>query len=197
MQEYKMAAVFGSPRRNGNTDMLLESFLRGLADSGLPVSVERIIISQFDISPCRECRYCSTDGECIVNDDMQKIYPKMIEADLIALASPVFFTTVSGYMKSFIDRFQRFWALKYELKKKILPGGSKKGLFFSCAGSDRPDIFDCPKKVVRSLFDVLYTDYYKDFCYNNIDFKDDIKKDPDICKTVYEFGKDAGFFKNI
>jgi len=69
-------------------------------------------LSNLKISPCRECRHCSIDGKCIVNDEMQQIYPKMMECDLLIIASPVFFTSVSGHLKAFIDRFQRFWALK-------------------------------------------------------------------------------------
>jgi len=192
--KYKIAAVFGSPRRHGNTDVLLESFLEGLSDSGLDVIVAKIIVPQLNFSPCRECRHCSTDGQCIVNDDIQQIYPKITEANLVAVASPVFFTTVSGYLKSFIDRFQRFWALKYELKKKVITVENKKGLFFSCAGSEKPDIFDCSKKVIRAFFDVIYTTYHADFCYNGIDLKDDIRKDKSICEDIYRFGKDAKFF---
>lgn len=218
---YRIAAVFGSPRREGNTDILLNSFLDGASDSeyfktGHPgdmykdnicqqggghaectnLVIDKIIISHIRFSPCRGCGHCSLDGECIVNDEMQQVYPKLMEADLIAVASPVFFTAVSGYLKAFIDRFQRFWALKYELKKKIITTENKKGLYFSCAGSGRPDIFDCSKKTIRAFFDVLHTSYCRDFCYNGIDFKGDINKDKGILEYVYSYGVKADFLNN-
>jgi hypothetical protein len=160
---------------------------------GLILNVEKIILSNLKISPCRECRHCSIDGECIVNDDMQQIYPKMMECDLLIIASPVFFTSVSGHLKTFVDRFQRFWALKYELGKNIISKIDRKGILLSCAGSKPPDIFDCTKKITRALFDVLYIKYYADFLYNNIDFKGDILKDPDNLKRVYEFSVNGMF----
>jgi len=158
--------------------------------------VEKIIVSGLKISPCRECRHCSKDGECIVNDDMQEIYPVVADCNLILVASPVFFTTVSGYLKAFIDRFQRFWALKYELKRKMLSVEGKKGILFSCAGSGNENIFDCTRKVVRSFFDVLFTDYYADFCYNSIDFKGDIIKHPEILDNIFNYGRKGGFIFN-
>jgi NAD(P)H-dependent FMN reductase len=200
MREYKVVAVYGSPRRGGNTDMLLNRFIEGLkgssmfsSGSGSILNIEKIFIPNLKISPCRECRHCSTDGECIVKDEMQQIYPKMIDCDLLVISSPVFFTSVSGHLKVFIDRFQRFWALKYELGKNIISKTSRKGILLSCAGSKQPDIFDCTKKMARALFDVLNMKYYADFLYNSIDFKGDILKNPDDLKKVYEFARNTFF----
>ncbi len=198
-KEYKVIALYGSPRRGGNTDELLDSFLEGLKDcdvfstDSLKLNIEKIIVSSLKISPCRECRHCSIDGECVVNDEMQQVYPKMMECDLVVMASPVFFTSVSGYLKAFIDRFQRFWALKYELGKNNISKTGRKGVLLSCAGSKPADIFDCTKKITRALFDVLYIKYYTDFLYRGIDFKGDILKDPDNLKKVYEFARTGMF----
>ncbi len=192
---YNVIAVYGSPRRDGNTDTVLNTFLEGLLinnyffNNKVNLKIDKFILSNLKFSPCRECRHCSIDGECIINDDIQAIYPKMVSANLILIASPIFFTNVSGYLKAFIDRFQRFWALKYELKKQISIVNNKKGVFLSCAGSSNPSIFDCAKKVIRSLFDVLYTDYLKDFCFNNIDQIGDVKNNKLLLKDVFEFAK--------
>ncbi|MBM3712456.1 MAG: flavodoxin family protein [Actinobacteria bacterium] len=203
-KDYKVVAVYGSPRRGGNTDVLLDRFLEGLSqyesfkqNSSLKLELDRIIVSELNISPCRECRSCSSTGECIVRDDMQALYPKIIDCDLLAIASPVFFTTVSGYLKVFIDRFQRFWALKYELGRNIITKDNRKGILFCCAGSKPGSIFDCPKKVMRSLFDVLYIKYYADFLYNDIDFKGDILKNSEAINDVYEFGKSGIFIREV
>jgi hypothetical protein len=243
MREYKAVAVYGSPRRGGNTDELLDRFIEGLRDCerfstgknlnsfpespillsdgtdilskrinpvtvkpemvgqetpwtktcGLKLNIEKIILSSLRVSPCRECRHCSIDGECIVNDEMQQIYTKMMECDLLIIASPVFFTSVPGQLKIFIDRFQRFWASKYELGKNIISKTDRKGILISCAGSKPPDIFDCTKKIARALFDVLFIKYYADFLYNSIDFKGDILKNPDDLKRVYEFARNTAF----
>jgi NAD(P)H-dependent FMN reductase len=194
-REYKVVAIYGSPRRGGNTDELLNRFIDGIKDSamfspgGQILNVEKIIVSNLKISSCRECRHCSIDGECIIDDEMQQIYPKMIDCELLLIASPVFFTSVPGHLKAFIDRFQRFWALKYELGKNIIGKTGRKGILLSCAGSKPPDIFDCTKKMARALFDVLFIKYYADFLYNSIDFKGDILKNPDNLKRIHEFAR--------
>ncbi len=202
---YRVAAIYGSPRRGGNTDVLMQKFLEGLRQcryfksefnvEPLNLQINEIYVSELNISSCRECRSCSKNGECIIDDKMQGIYPLLVNCNLLLIASPVFFTTVSGYLKAFIDRFQRFWALKYELQKKLITAENKNGMLFSCAGSKPENIFDCTKKVIRSLFDVLYVKYYADFCYNNIDFKKDILKQPEITEHVFDFGKKGDFVK--
>ena len=184
--------VYGSPRRNGNTDELMNKFEEGLLLNKNIVqsflSIDKVIVRSLKFSPCTECRHCSIDGECAVKDEMQEVYNKLISCDFLAVSSPIFFTTVSGYLKSFIDRCQRFWALKYELKKRIVQK-ERKGIFISTAGSGSDTIFECSRKVIRALFDVLYVKYDKDFVYNNIDFKGDIYKIPEALEEVYKYGK--------
>jgi len=195
-KSFKIAAIYGSPRKKGNTGLLLDSFLEGTvsaaAGSKKDLEIKKIITASLNISSCRGCGNCSKTGECIIDDDMQQVYKDLIEADFLAVASPVFFTTVSGYLKALIDRCQRFWSLKYEHKKRII-GKDRKGIFISTAGSNSVNIFDCPKKVIRSFFDVLYVDYLYDFVFNNVDRKGDILKNKEYLETLYKFGKEKLF----
>lgn len=183
--------VYGSPRRNGNTDELMNKFEEGLLHNKNMVqsflSIDKVIVKSLKFSPCIECRHCSINGECALKDEMQEVYNKLINCDFLAVSSPVFFTTVSGYLKSFIDRCQRFWALKYELKKRVVQK-ERKGIFISTAGSGSDTIFDCSRKVIRALFDVLDVKYDKDFVYKNIDFKGDIFKFPEALEEVFKYG---------
>lgn len=184
--------IYGSPRRGGNTDKLMRKFKEGLIKNKNMdqnnIEIEEVIIRNLKFSSCIECRHCSIDGECFIKDEMQNIYPKLINCDFMAVASPVFFTTVSGFLKAFIDRCQRFWALKYELKVDII-NKERKGIFISTAGSSIETIFDCPQKVIRSFFDVLYVKYDNDFLYNDIDFKNDILKHPDTLNEIFNFAQ--------
>jgi multimeric flavodoxin WrbA len=192
---YMTAAIYGSPRRGGNSALLLDSFLEGMRhgcnSTGKALDIKKIIASELNISPCRECRNCSRTGECVIGDDMLDIYRILIDADFIAVASPVFFTTVSGYLKAIIDRCQRFWSLKYEQNKNIIKK-KRRGIFICVAGSGREDIFDCPRKVIRSFFDVLFIDYEADFLYGETDSKGEILKNDTAIKDVYNFGKKIG-----
>lgn len=189
--KYVIAAIYGSPRRDGNTSVLMDRFLDGAYQKAVQIraniNIEKIYPAGLDISSCRECGNCSKTGECIIDDDMQDIYRTLIDADYIAIASPVFFTSISGYLKALIDRCQRFWVLKYEHHKNI--ERIRKGIFISTAGSGSETIFDCPRKVISSFFDVLFVEYETDFLFKNIDSRGDIFKNKDALDSVYGFGK--------
>lgn len=191
--KFTIAAIYGSPDKSGNTALLLDKFLEGAAaasnPSGVDIEIKKIMPAGLNISSCRGCGSCSRTGECVINDDMQQVYQDLIRADFIAVASPVYFTTVSGYLKALIDRCQRFWSLKYEHKTKIVTK-KRKGIFISTAGSGSKSIFSCPQKVIRSFFDVLYVDYLCDFVFNSMDKPGDILKDKKALETLYRFGKE-------
>ena len=188
----KILNIYGSPRKNGNTDELLKSFEKGAQESYLSkdnnLVIENIFIRKMKFSPCIECRLCSIDGECAINDEMQIAYKKLIDADFVAVSSPIFFVSVSAILKSFIDRCQRFWSLKYELKEKIITK-KRGGIFISAAGASNAAIFDCAIKIIKELFNVLYIRYEKNFLYNEIDYKGDILKNPMALKEVFDYGK--------
>jgi len=190
--KYILAALYGSPRLNGNTAVLMDSFLEGFLykaeKAEKDINIEKIVVSQLEISPCRECDNCSKTGECIIEDDMQEIFKILIKADFIAVASPVFFTTVSGYLKALIDRCQRFWVLKYKRRENII-NKNRKGIFISASGSGTGTIFDCSKKVIRAFFDVLFVDYEADFLYGTTDRRGDMLKNLKALGEVYDFGK--------
>lgn len=185
--------IYGSPRENGNTDELMKNFENGIWENNYflrnkELIVESLFVRKLHFSPCMECRHCSVKGECLIKDDMQDAYQKLIDADFIAVCSPVFFVSVSALLKSFIDRCQRFWSLKYELGKKVITK-ERKGIFISTAGAENNAIFDCSIKIIKEFFNVLYVKYEKGFLYNKIDYKGDILKRPETLKEVFEYGK--------
>ncbi len=103
----KVLGIYGSPRKGGNSDMLLDEALKGAADAGAAVSSLRCC--DLDISGCMECAGCDATGECVVDDDMQQVYPLLGEADVIILASPIFFYSLPAQAKALIDRCQAMW----------------------------------------------------------------------------------------
>lgn len=99
----KVLILSASPRRNGNCSLLCQEFLRGAKDSGN--QVEYIFLRDKKIGYCTACRYCkSHDGKCVQDDDMNEINLKMLAADVLVLASPIYYFTVNGQMKTLIDR---------------------------------------------------------------------------------------------
>ncbi len=98
----KVCIVNSSPRYGGNCDVLCQQFSNGARDAGHEVEV--INLREKDIHPCIGCYGCRNTHVCVRKDDMQEILPKLIEADVIVFASPVYFYSISGQMKCMIDR---------------------------------------------------------------------------------------------
>lgn len=110
----KVLILSGSPRKNGNSDLLCDEFSRGVTDGGN--SVEKIRVSEKHIEYCKACYYCSdNNGQCVIKDDMAEVLQKMIDADVIVLASPVYFYSIDAQLKALIDRTVARWL---EVKNK-------------------------------------------------------------------------------
>jgi len=185
----KVLGIFGSPRRGGNTDILLEEALKGAEMEG--AEVERLHLTDFNIIPCRECLQCSNDGKCIILDDMQKIYPKLLEADVIILASPVFFYGVTAWAKALIDRCQALWSRKYILKDESLgkEGKRRKGFLISVGGTKGQRVFEGAILTAKYFFDVLNSEYVGELVFREVDAKGDILKRPEALQQAFEAGR--------
>jgi multimeric flavodoxin WrbA len=94
--------ISASPRKNGNSDTLCDRFAQGAKESGN--SVEKVFLATKNIGYCRGCGVCNSTHKCVQKDDMAEILDKMVNADVIVLATPVYFYTMDGQMKTFIDR---------------------------------------------------------------------------------------------
>jgi multimeric flavodoxin WrbA len=181
----KLLGLFGSPRRGGNTDLLLEEMLRGAEEAG--AHIERVRISVLEFSPCIECHGCDDTGECVLDDDMEKIYPQLLEADCIVLASPIFFYGVTAWTKSLIDRVQSLWVRKYRLKS--LPGRGRRGFFISVGATKGPRLFDGATITVKYFFDAIGADFAGQLLFKGIENKGDIRNHPTALHEAFEAGK--------
>lgn len=94
--------ISASPRKHGNSDLLCDQFEKGAKESGH--AVERVFLAEKAIGYCRGCGVCNSTHKCVQKDDMAEILDKMVEADVIVLATPVYFYSMDGQMKTFIDR---------------------------------------------------------------------------------------------
>jgi len=104
----KVLILSGSPRKGGNSDALCDQFAKGAIDSGN--QVEKIRVSEKKIGFCHGCYYCQDHGgECVQKDDMAQVLQKMIDADVIVLASPVYFYSIDAQLKTLIDRTVARW----------------------------------------------------------------------------------------
>lgn len=102
----KVLALLGSPRKNGNTSLLLDEYLKGIMESNKTAEITRIFLNEKTIHGCNACDACHnvTIGQCVIKDDMQELYPLFRQADMIIYATPVYWWSVSAQLKAFMDR---------------------------------------------------------------------------------------------
>lgn len=156
----KVLVLSGNTRMHGNTMMLTKRFMDGVIACG--GEVELIDSTKLNVKPCTGCLYCEAKGECIIKDDMNEVYKKIIESDIIVLSSPVYFASVSAQLKAVIDRCQMLFSRNFKLKSAIVKkrlgyiiftaGGQNKNMilsmellakffFLSCSGVLKKSIF--------------------------------------------------------
>jgi multimeric flavodoxin WrbA len=184
----KILGICGSPRRGGNTVLLLKEALKGAVAAG--AEVEEIFLRDKTISPCLEIYGCKKDGQCVIQDDFQEVAGKMIQADGLILASPIFFYTVSAHTKLLIDRCQSLWVKRYLLRRPISPHRSRrKGAFISVGATRGKRLFEGVLLTVRYFFDVLDVDLWDSLLVRGVDEKEEILKHPDQMQMAYDLGK--------
>ena len=183
----KVLGIAGSPRRDGNTDLLLAEVMKGAASKG--AEVKTIVLSELKISPCEHCDTCLVAGNCKIQDDMQMVYRELEEADRIVLASPIQFMGVTAQMKAMIDRCQALWARKYVLKIPPLGKKPRKGMFISVGGRKIPNLFEPALATVKTLFRVLDVEYAGELLFPGIDEKGAIAKHPDALRQAFLAGQ--------
>lgn len=104
----KVLILSGSPRKGGNSDLLCDEFMRGALEAGH--QVEKIRVASKKIAPCSGCYYCRNHGgECARKDDMAEILQKMIDTDVLVLATPVYFYSIDAQLKTLVDRSLARW----------------------------------------------------------------------------------------
>jgi multimeric flavodoxin WrbA len=183
----KVLGISASPRREGNSDLLLRQALSGAQQAG--AVAEYLRLCDYKIGGCRECYNCTATGNCATQDDYQPILDKMLEADRLIFATPVFFMTVSAQAKLLIDRGQCLWGRHTVLHKPLFePNRDRRGLLLAVGGSRSRKQFECVRQPVQSCFKYLEVDYLGSLCINQVDEKGAILKRPDALDQAFRLG---------
>lgn len=186
----KIVAIYGSPRRKGNTTTLLKKSVAGARDMG--AQVEEIVLRDLKISPCLEIYGCKNTGECRLKDDFQNARDQILASSGLILASPVFFYTVSAHTKMLMDRFQSLWVKKYWIEKthEDQQRELRKGLFISVGATKGKKLFDGMLLSIKYFFDVIDMELWKALLYRGLDDEGDVLKFPEYLNEAYEAGKE-------
>ncbi len=185
-----MLGIYGSPRKGGNTDLMLDAFLEGAAEAG--AEVRKVYVRDLKISGCIECGYCDKAGVCIQKDDMADVYPLFEQAQHVVVASPIFFYGVTGQLKLLVDRSQAPF-MKREMAKKAnqpLPNeAGRKGFLLSAAATKGKRLFECAVLCIKYFFDAIGVEYAGDLCLRGLDKKGDILNEASSLEECRQAGR--------
>ncbi len=185
-----LIAVYASPRRGGNTATLLKAAVAGARAAG--ASVEEFTLRDMKISPCLEIYACKTSGECAIKDDFQRLRDRILAADGLMLASPIFFYTVSAHAKMFMDRCQSLWVKKYWLDPS--PPGRKRfarrGLFISAGATKGKKLFDGVLLTIRYFFDVFDMELTRTLLCRELDSMGAAQAHPEYIAAAEQAGRE-------
>lgn len=153
----KILAFAGSPRRHGNSEILLDWVLASMSEDQ-DIRIEKVVLTEADINPCRGCNACETLNKCVQRDGMDVYHDKIIEADCIILSSPIYCMGLAAQVKALVDRAQVFRSRKYVLRLPVVPPerkGKRLGVFLSTAGQNWNYVFDAAIPSVKCFYHVI------------------------------------------
>jgi arsenite transporter/arsenate reductase (thioredoxin) len=173
----------GSPRKKGNSDILLTRFMDALAGQGATTRI--IELSRRHIEPCRELIVCEKKGFCPIKDDMgQEIYALLRKADIVVAATPVFFYGVSAQLKSLIDRCQTLWARRYKLKLDDPGSKIRRGFVLAVGATSGKQLFDGIHLTAKYFFDGISASYTGSLTYRRIEGRGQIENQSGLSEDI-------------
>jgi multimeric flavodoxin WrbA len=182
----KVLGIYGSPRKGGNSDQLLDKALEGAKAAGAEIS--RVYARDLKMSGCIECGGCDETGKCVVQDDMQSVYPLLEEADIIFLSTPIFFYGVTAQVKALIDRAQAMWS-----KKMLLGGepGNRKGYLIAVGATRGKNLFEGAQLTAKYFFDALNMAYHGGIFFRRLEKKTAAQDNPESLQEAFNLGRKA------
>ena len=189
----KILAIYGSPRRRGNTSLLLQQAVEGARQAG--ADVEEIVLRDLKMAPCLELYGCKKDGRCVIRDDFQAVYDQLLACQALMLASPIFFYAVSAHTKILMDRCQSLWVKKYWIDKVPFGQGEikRRGLFISAGATSGKQLFDGALLSIRYFFDVLDAELWRTLLYRRLDLEGEVLQHPEYLGEALLAGRELAF----
>ena len=187
----RVLGIYGSPRKGGNTDLILDKILEGSRAAG--AETDAIYVRRLKIDGCLECGSCDETGECVIQDDMQSVYPLLQAADIIFLASPNFFYNVTAQVKLLIDRSQAMWSkrLLEKTPEQRRTYDSGKGYLICIGATKGKNLFVGVELTVKYFFDALDMTYEGGLLIDRVEAKGEILEHHDAVDRAFELGKAA------
>ncbi|MEO5358494.1 MAG: flavodoxin family protein [Nitrospirae bacterium YQR-1] len=181
----KVTVFLGSPRVEGNTEILVKEALRAVKEAGHTVTLFRP--SEMTISPCTNCGGCDLTGECVIEDDMSEVYSAIYEGERFILASPIFFFGLTAQVKALIDRAQALWCEKYLLNRPIKAGpAGRKALLIMVGGMKKEIGFTGGGATAKAFFRTISVPDHETIYFDGVDKKGAIREHSTALNAVHE-----------
>jgi multimeric flavodoxin WrbA len=179
----KVLILKGSPRERGNSAVLADRVAAGACEAGC--EVECVSLQSMDIRACDGCDLCKETGVyCVIEDDMQGLFPKLLEADALVLASPVYWFTYSAQLKLCIDRWYGLWSVQHDAFR-----GKQVGIVLAYGDTDLYTSGGINAiHTFESMFRFLEAPI-AGMVYGTASDPGDVQKNPELMKAAYELGK--------
>jgi multimeric flavodoxin WrbA len=187
----KVLGIYGSPRPGGNSDLLLDKVLEGAGSAG--AEIQRIYVREMKISGCQECGGCDKTGECVIPDEMHKVYPKLLDSEILFLSSPIFFYGLPSQAKALVDRSQAMWSKRVlekspEQRKRYDHG---RGYLIAVGATKGKNLFDGVQLTAKYFFDALDKSYEGGLFFRAVEGKGSIREHPTAFEESYALGVKA------
>lgn len=183
-----MLVVQGSPRAGGNSQLLAEALAEGAQSAG--ALVEQLYLRELAFQGCTACGGCDNTGQCVLNDDMQQVYPQLQAQDIIVLAVPMFFYGPPAIAKAFIDRAQALWNKRALARPRASwsqhEGGT--GYLLGVGATKGEKLFMPTELICRYFYDALDMDYGGGLFFRNLEHKAQVREKPDMLKMARDWG---------
>jgi Multimeric flavodoxin WrbA len=178
----KVIGFVGSPRKKGNTQLLVEKVLTGSAAVGAETKIYNL--NDLNIKSCQACNFCKTHDHCIQKDDMTQLYEELIKADAVVIGSPIYMGYVSAQTKLFLDRLYAFFNPGAVSR---LPRGKKGALVFAQGGGYDIEVLNDLAKRINGLFGIEFKGIVGGNGMNELGI---VENNGELMNKAFELGKE-------
>jgi multimeric flavodoxin WrbA len=180
-----IVGILGSPRRKGNSDLLLDRALKGASDAG--AEVRKVVLNDLKLRPCQGCNDCHEDGECVQRDDLTLVYELLEQADAVIIASPIYFSGPSAQTKILIDRCQCLW-VRNEKLGRYAKDQKRRGAFIA-VGGDAKAVFRHAVGEIRAFYSAIGLSYDGEILLPGVEGKGEILSHPEALAQAEALGR--------
>lgn len=180
-----MLGVLGSPRRGGNSDILLDQCLKGAREKG--ATTVKLVLRDLKIAPCQGCNQCLTAGDCMVADSMREVHRALEQADAVVIASPIYFSGLTGQTKCMIDRCQCLWARENLIGRKV--GHPRKGGMI-LVGGDAQAVFRNAQSELKAFMKGVGIAFHSELLVAGVEKAGEVRTHDAEMRRAWEMGKE-------